>query len=306
MVLIISEIEELSTDNVLEWLWEIGTPFVRINTEHPWQLERMEQSNDGTNCQWRSGEKTIYLQTLNAVWFRRGYLQNQFFTTPIIEHANKQVRIHLQLEAKTIKRFIYEMLSKKKSLNHPKCYNMNKLIALQNAIEVGFVIPDTLITRSSTDLRAFAINKGNTICKPIQDCIVLNGKTVSQICKVDNVEEDTFFSYSLFQQEISKKAELRVFYLNGKSYAVSVPHIINAKANNLKRIVPYNLPQSEKEKIHKFMNLCSLNSGSLDIILSADNQYVFLEVNPVGQFDYVSKFGNYYIERDIAKYLSEV
>jgi glutathione synthase/RimK-type ligase-like ATP-grasp enzyme len=48
-----------------------------------------------------------------------------------------------------------------------------------------------------------------------------------------------------------------------------------------------------------------LDSGSIDMIVSTEGKYIFLEVNPVGQFGMVSYPCNYYIERDIADYLSQ-
>ena len=46
-----------------------------------------------------------------------------------------------------------------------------------------------------------------------------------------------------------------------------------------------------------------MNCGSLDFILNKNLDYVFLEVNPVGQFEQVSRPGNYFLERKIAKEL---
>ena len=48
------------------------------------------------------------------------------------------------------------------------------------------------------------------------------------------------------------------------------------------------------------MKLLNLNSGSLDLIRAADGKYVFLEINPVGQFGMVSYPCNYNIEKEIA------
>jgi len=46
-----------------------------------------------------------------------------------------------------------------------------------------------------------------------------------------------------------------------------------------------------------------LNSGSIDILVTPNNEYVFLEVNPVGQFGMVSQPCNYYLEKRIAERL---
>lgn len=51
------------------------------------------------------------------------------------------------------------------------------------------------------------------------------------------------------------------------------------------------------------MHSIKLNCGSVDMVLTKDNQYIFLEVNPIGQFSQVSIPANYLIEKEIAKYL---
>ena len=69
------------------------------------------------------------------------------------------------------------------------------------------------------------------------------------------------------------------------------------------RNVPYNLSQNVELKLIKFMNRIGLNSGSIDLILTPDDEYIFLEVNPVGQFGMVSYPCNYFLEREIAAIL---
>jgi D-alanine-D-alanine ligase-like ATP-grasp enzyme len=52
------------------------------------------------------------------------------------------------------------------------------------------------------------------------------------------------------------------------------------------------------------MALLKLNTGSIDLIVNTTGEYIFLEVNPVGQFGMVSSPCNYYLEREIARFLS--
>lgn len=75
--------------------------------------------------------------------------------------------------------------------------------------------------------------------------------------------------------------------------------------NNIKpnRVVPFKLPISIEKKLICFMNDCGLNSGSIDMIYTKDKNFVFLEVNPVGQFEQVSFPCNYNIFKHIAEYL---
>ena len=66
------------------------------------------------------------------------------------------------------------------------------------------------------------------------------------------------------------------------------------------RNVPFKLPDKIKNQILDFINITRLNTGSIDLIYSKENDFVFLEVNPVGQFGWVSKYCNYYLEKKVA------
>ena len=46
-----------------------------------------------------------------------------------------------------------------------------------------------------------------------------------------------------------------------------------------------------------------MNTGSFDFILTSEGEYVFLEVNPIGQFGMVSYPCNYYLEEKIVDLL---
>jgi D-alanine-D-alanine ligase-like ATP-grasp enzyme len=51
------------------------------------------------------------------------------------------------------------------------------------------------------------------------------------------------------------------------------------------------------------MSSIGLRSGSIDMILTPSGEYVFLEVNPVGQFKQVSYPCNFKLEKRIAETL---
>jgi len=72
---------------------------------------------------------------------------------------------------------------------------------------------------------------------------------------------------------------------------------------NPNRNVPFNLPSNITNQVCKLMKELNLETGSLDIVLTKNKEYYFLEVNPVGQFAQVSMPSNYYIEQYIATQL---
>ena len=69
------------------------------------------------------------------------------------------------------------------------------------------------------------------------------------------------------------------------------------------RRVPFKLPKEVYSMVLEFMKDIEINTGSFDFIYSNRGEYVFLEVNPVGQFGMVSMPCNYYIEKRIAETL---
>ena len=53
------------------------------------------------------------------------------------------------------------------------------------------------------------------------------------------------------------------------------------------------------------MRKLDLNSGSLDLVLDREGDLFFLEVNPVGQYDFISKQCNLQLDRIIAKHICD-
>jgi hypothetical protein len=68
---------------------------------------------------------------------------------------------------------------------------------------------------------------------------------------------------------------------------------------------PYSLPIGIKNKICLLMDRLNLVSGSIDMIIDLNNELYFIEVNPQGQYDWVSVYGNYELDKKIAFFLQE-
>jgi D-alanine-D-alanine ligase-like ATP-grasp enzyme len=71
----------------------------------------------------------------------------------------------------------------------------------------------------------------------------------------------------------------------------------------INRYISFQLPDYIEIKLTKLMVGLGLETGSIDLILTNNGQFIFLEVNPVGQFGMTSAPCNYHIEKDIAQQL---
>jgi len=69
------------------------------------------------------------------------------------------------------------------------------------------------------------------------------------------------------------------------------------------RCVPFKLPVEIENKLNKLMKILDFESGSIDIIYGTDNNFYFLEINPIGQIGMVSYPCNYMLEKEIAREL---
>ena len=72
---------------------------------------------------------------------------------------------------------------------------------------------------------------------------------------------------------------------------------------NPNRMIPYQLNEKIQIKLKKLMKKVGLNMGSIDLLMSTKDKIYFLEINPVGQYDFVSKSCKYDLDYRIAKYL---
>jgi len=322
MVVIFSEKDDQSTSLVLTWLIRYKVPFVRINKGVNLDQIRINISEGQTELLFDNGRK-IDLNKVSGYWFRRGgfVFNNQKISSSIAtESLRLEVESIQKRELKTMYGFLYSQLDKVKSIGSYSTAGVNKLEVLNYAQEVGLKIPETLITSKKTELLDFQKKNKEIITKAIYEVPILKeieghfflyftGLVKKEM--IDSLPE-SFFP-SLFQKCIEKKYELRTFFLNGKCKTMTIFsqedqqtkldfRYYNKKFPN--RTVPFKLPKEIELKIKKLMKKIPLNCGSIDMILSKKLEFVFLEVNPVGQFGMTSYPNNFYLERDIAEYLA--
>ncbi|TAH28626.1 MAG: grasp-with-spasm system ATP-grasp peptide maturase [Cytophagales bacterium] len=322
MILIISESTDISTINVIDWLSNSvdKKKIIRINSDDKVKI-RMYNLNgfelnifDGIN---------IYYGDISGFWYRRGGLNMDIKIDEILTKSDSlflNFQEHINNEMTSLIISIYNDLTKNLgvSIGNFLTGSVNKILTLKRAMKNRISVPDTLITTDKQELLSF-FNKHNQniITKSIsQNIHVEEGNTIiaaytEEITNIDSVPDS--FEISLFQQKIDKKYELRIFYLKGDFYAMAIFSQLDnqtkvdfRKYNDQKpnRTVPFNLPNHIKNKLKNLMDECKLDTGSIDMIVDQNNNYYFLEVNPVGQFGMVSYPCNYNLEKKIANLLS--
>ncbi len=316
MILILSDSTDVSTDYAIEWFRYYNIPFIRLNDK--------DLVNTVVSVEFRKGKvdiifnfkgELIPLDAITGTWFRRGILgfQSTFANLSLqCQELTGQVVELLNLETRTLTDFIIAQLIKKPALNNQSSYNINKLQTLAIAQELGISIPDTAVKtdKGSVD-STFQKSAEQIITKPIQDIFWLNygGTAEAQYTAALSNYQDApeSFYYSLFQERIDKKYELRIFFINDDFYAAAVFSMStdgrhDSFNNKLPRIVPYRLTETLKSQLIALAIRFEINCGSIDMLVDKSGEHFFLEINPVGQYGLLSKHCNYNLHQKIVHY----
>lgn len=261
-------------------------------------------------------------KTKYTYWYRRSALINysSFSIGETVENSNDIIS-GVNKELVSLNAFMLGSLYQEAryNINYQNKANLNRLETLEKAKKSGLRIPSYLITNSKIELLKFKQRHQKIAIKPISEVITLriDGKPFTQYTKIlDNeiIDDlgDLFFP-SLFTEYIEKSYEIRSFYLDGEFYSMAmftqqraqtVEDFRRYNYSNPVRVVPYKIPPKTEQQLRILFQSLELNSGSIDLIKPVDeNNLIFLEINPVGQFGMVSHPCNYNIEKLIAQKL---
>lgn len=316
MILILSTTSDINTNEVIEWLRHFNTPFLRINDEDvvSGDIELCYNLKDGSFE--IKGISTVKLKEIKIVWFRKfGFLTSHDNFFKKYDSASNLLS-YTYSEFDKFRKLLLALLNDKKWL-----YNRNnmltKLEILKFAHKNNLKIPKTIVANNKAQLvKNFSKNE-DIVIKPMgeaKNIYYLNSMTplLTQKIKIKDIKCDKF-SPSLFQKYIKKKFELRIFYLNEQFFSMAMFTQKNSKTsvdfrnydrNNPPRRVPYNLPKEIELRLNNLMLELGINTGSIDMICTEKKEFVFLEVNPTGQFGMTEVPCNYPIHYEIAKYLT--
>ncbi|QDZ61558.1 hypothetical protein EVD19_17490 [Elizabethkingia meningoseptica] len=214
-----------------------------------------------------------------------------------------------------------EYISKQEGKNYVGEYNAeeqhNKIVDLYLAQKVGLKIPKTIVTNKKNDIITFYKEcKEKVLTKCIKRSLYLMVKNVqilgkhSFLINESNINSLAKISaLGIYQEYIEKLYEVRVFIYKDLIFSMAIFSQQNDKTKidyrnyddeDPNRYVPYKLPIHIERKIFSFFKRKKINTGSLDLIVNTVGEFIFLENNPQGQLDWLSKNCNYYIEKIIA------
>jgi ATP-GRASP peptide maturase of grasp-with-spasm system len=324
MLLLIAS-ESTAISEIMDWLWNKNIQYLRINhIDDVINIEKITLSKEQTDFTFTVANcKRIYsVSDFDSVWVRHGFVTiANHFPNQMIRETLPEVSKSMEVERSFMTEFFFHLLKKKcRFLSDIQSQNVNKLKVLELSLLLGITIPPTLICTKKSELKSFYFENNAIISKSIANIVhmvtdegyVMNYTELVDIQFIENELPDVF-PPSLFQKMISKEFEIRAFFLDSKFYSMAIfsqrdvmTSVDYRKYNSQtpNRISCFNLPPDLEQKLLELSNMLNLDTGSFDLLYSPTIGFVLLEVNPVGQFGFVSNQCNYHLPKIIADYIS--
>lgn len=240
--------------------------------------------------------KQISLDSISAVWYRKP----QAIT---IDGFDEKLNAFVAREWQMFLRSLYSCLSHAFWVNPIPTNTLTnaKLLQLKVAKQLGFTIPETIFTNNKEDALAFARKHKEVALKVIDQVVIENQGSerymyTKRLSHEDLSKLDGFqISPVILQEYIPKAYEVRVTCVGDTIFSCRIDSQTSNEGREdwrngmLSEVThtPINLPVNVEDKLRKMMRYYQLQYGAFDIIVTPDNQYVFLEVNPNGQWAWI-------------------
>jgi MvdC family ATP-grasp ribosomal peptide maturase len=188
----------------------------------------------------------------------------------------------------------------------------NKQRQLRLAARAGLRVPRTLVTNDPAAARQFfAETEGQTVAKLLRP-IAVSMDAATPFVYTNRVREEDLkatetlrHSPMVFQELIPKAFELRVAYVASETFAGALDASgASGRQTDWRRVAPdecrwqkAQVPTEVASCLNALMSELGLVFGAVDLICTPEGEYVFLEVNPGGEWGM--------LERDLGLPISE-
>ena len=326
MILIFTNKTDAHPTNVIKHLVSWGVPVFRLNTECLVSEYQFSWWCDERGCDFfirnnRNGLE-LYGHQITAIWDRR---PEEPKIIPI-KYTDRKTNKFLREEATGFLRFLRYYLRNIYSIgsvveDRPAS---SKMLQLSVAKRLGMKVPDTTFANTKDAFFPLLQKHKNISLKPIDASSFFTNDGMEYVfysrkAKTNEImaQPNEAFEHtaSFLQNYIDKKYELRITVCNEDVVACKIDSqsLDDDKGKiDWRQGYDYGLkqdivaiPDNVKQFCIEFLKEMHLNFGCFDFIVTPDDDYVFLECNPNGQWLWIELATGYDISKIIAKNLAK-
>lgn len=329
MILLITIKSDLHADLVEKHIKNSNTPYFRLNTDqlsHDYFISFGIRNNNEFFGYIRSKDGTEILNTdeVNAVWYRRTRIDVDPKTKDhdIIEYSLSEHMGFFRNLWITLNKAIW--MDTPNRVHH---FQDHRLAQYEIAAGVGLKFPDTWYTNNPETVQESLEVLDKIAFKPISTAFVrttnTDGNKKAKIILTTLIKKGDFSKRQLsaslrhtpiqFQNYINKEKEIRLTVVGEEFFPCEIDSqvtertMVDWRRYDFSKVAhtPCILDPEMKEKILNLMRIMGLNFGAIDLIRKPNGEYIFLEINPAGQWQWIEAITGLEISKAIANWLIE-
>ncbi|MEV7386652.1 ATP-grasp ribosomal peptide maturase [Streptomyces sp. NPDC091215] len=301
VVLVLTALEDVTADRVVEALNERGATVVRVDPGDVGPTLgfgfRLDRGGSAWGGRLRTASREVDVAAVTAVYCRR--------PTPYATRFSRlprQAREFAVAEARHGLGGVLHSLRRAQYVNHPAAVARAdfKPTQLQRFAALGLHVPATLITNDVDQARKFAAEHERVIYKSFRGlpegedgCA---GAIWAQRIEADALDDSLSVTAHLFQAEIPKSGDVRVTVVGRRVFAqrIATPEgALDWRRGDWDRLVhtPVVVPKAVRAALHSYLASFGLVFGCFDFALTgegtAPEDWWAIECNPNGQWGWL-------------------
>lgn len=320
MILCLSHTQDFYTiDIVQQTLQELGQEVYRLNADefsHQLTFSYAAKVGGPLSFTVQTQDRSFSSNDITAVWYRK------LWGIKAPPELDPQFQPIFYQEYTTMRDLFFDALRHVPWMNpilQDHWIGGNKALQLDLARQNGLDIPLSLFTNDPDQVKSFFYDTchGQMIAK-LHGTLSrsMNGDTPffpTTRIGAEDLEQLQSLPYCpmIFQELIPKAYELRIVYVDGDFFTGKIDASGSERGRTDWRVAsdiplvwqPYELPGTVASSLSKMMQAMGLLFGAIDMIRHTDGRYIFLEVNPQGEWGMLQRDLGYPIGQTIAQKL---
>ncbi|MEV4414508.1 ATP-grasp ribosomal peptide maturase [Catellatospora sp. NPDC049609] len=291
-MLVLTNPKDITTDFVVLELNRRNVPVFRCDPEQfPLELSLEVNFAETMRGVLRLADRSVRLEEIGCVYYRR---PGDFRITSSLSEGEQ---VWARREAKH--GFYGAIRSLPHWLNHPSAIEnaSYKPVQLRAAIESGLRIAATLVTNDCAAAADFASKNSQSVYKtlgsPVFGDNYVQNYILTSLIDAAGLDESVSLTAHQFQAWVPKQFEVRLTVIDDDFHAARIDARTDkgavdwrADPNDLVYSV-IDTPLQVRAAVKRLMRKLDLRFGAIDFIVDHGDNWVFLEVNPNGQWAWI-------------------
>ena len=293
-------------------LSRMDEPFFRLDTDR-FPSEIKATYSPETGFVYQDGIRQIRSEEVAAVWYRRSV------SPSLPDTVDQYDREFCEREQKAFIEGTLATLHDVKWLSHPSAtsYAEHKLGQLTLARRIGLATPATATTNDAVVVKRLA-RSGEIVAKAVRSGYVkspdgFQAIFTSRLSK-DDLEDlgGLDLAPTTFQELVPKKSDIRVTIVGDHLFAAEILSQERASSSVDWRATDdpglkhnrHELPDDIAAKCLEMVATLGLSFGAIDLVRTPEDNYIFLEINPNGEWLWLEHQLEFPISQSIADWLT--